>query len=144
MSSGFPAISQASGRAAVKVDVVAAIIRREGKILITKRFDHAHLPGLWEFPGGKVENGETFITALQREIREELGISIGVEEEFFTVDHEYPTKSVRLHFFNCSISEGEPKPVEVADMRWVTPHDLDQFQFPPADEELIAMLRQLS
>jgi len=126
----------------VIIDVVAAIIRRGGQILITQRFDHVHLPGLWEFPGGKVEAGESLQAALEREIMEELGVKIRVHDEFFTVEHDYPTKSVRLHFFNCSIIEGEPQLIEVADMRWVHPQDLVQFYFPPADAELIARLRR--
>ncbi len=125
----------------VKVEVVAAIIRRDGKILITQRFDNVHLPGLWEFPGGKVEPSESPEVALEREIREELGIKIRVGEEFFNVDHDYPTKSVRLHFFNCTIVEGEPQLLDVADLRWVEPKDLNNFQFPAADAELIAKLR---
>jgi mutator protein MutT len=125
----------------VIIDVVAAIIRRNRQILITRRFDHVHLPGLWEFPGGKVEPGESLQAALEREILEELGVRIHVQDEFFTVEHDYPTRSVRLHFFNCSIIEGEPRPIEVADLRWVDPRDLGQFEFPAADAELIAKLR---
>ena len=123
------------------IDVVAAVIRRTGKILITQRLDNVHLAGMWEFPGGKVEADESFEGALLREIREELGIEIRVLDEFFTVEHEYPTKSVRLHFFNCTITEGEPEPLAVADLRWVLPAELDKFEFPPADAELIAKLR---
>ena len=122
------------------IDVVAAVIRRTGKILITQRLDNVHLAGMWEFPGGKVEADESFEGALLREIREELGIEIRVLDEFFTVEHEYPTKSVRLHFFNCTITEGEPEPLAVADLRWVLPAELDKFEFPPADAELIAKL----
>ena len=96
---------------------------------------------MWEFPGGKVEAGESFEGALRREIREELGIEIRVLDEFFTVEHEYPTKSVRLHFFNCTIGEGEAEALGVADMRWVLPSELDKFEFPPADAELIAKLK---
>ena len=125
----------------MRVNVVAAIIRQAGQILITRRFDNVHLPGIWEFPGGKVEAGETLEVALQREILEELGIKIRVDEEFFRIDHDYPTKSIRLHFFNCAILEGEPQPLDVADLRWVAPEQLDDFQFPPADAELIAKLR---
>ena len=123
------------------VDVVAAIIRDNQKILITQRFDHVHLPGLWEFPGGKVEPDESLTAALEREIREELGVTILVGDEFFSVVHDYNAKSVRLHFFNCSIIDGEPHPLEVADMRWVRPEELGQFEFPPADADLIAILR---
>ena len=122
------------------VDVVAAVIRRNGKILITRRLDNVHLAGLWEFPGGKVEAGEAFEVALQREISEELGVKIRIDNEFFTIEHDYVTKSVRLHFFHCTIVEGEPAPLAVADLRWVRPNELPQFDFPPADSELIANL----
>ena len=122
------------------VEVVAAIIRDHGKILITQRFDDVHLPGLWEFPGGKVEANESLQAALAREIREELGLRIRVDDEILTVEHDYPTKSVRLHFFNCSIVEGEPRTLEVADLRWVEPAELARFKFPPADAEVIAVL----
>ena len=124
------------------VDVVAAIIRDNQKILITQRFDNVHLPGLWEFPGGKVEPDESLTAGLEREIREELGVTILVGDEFFSVVHDYSPKSVRLHFFNCSIIDGEPHPLEVADMRWVRPEELGQFEFPPADADLIAILRR--
>jgi len=123
------------------IDVVAAVIRMDGKILITQRLDHVHLAGLWEFPGGKVEAGESLERALVREIREELGIKIRVNDEFFTVEHDYPGKSVRLHFFNCTILDGEPAALGVANLRWVAAADLSQFNFPPADTALIAKLR---
>ena len=125
------------------VDVVAAVIRRDGKILITQRLDDVHLARLWEFPGGKVEAGESFEVALQREIHEELGLTIRVNDECFTVEHDYTTKSVRLHFFNCTIVDGEPAPLAVADLRWVRPDELSKFEFPPADAGLIAKLGTL-
>jgi len=121
--------------------IVAAIIRRDDQILITKRPDHVHLAGLWEFPGGKVESGESLEAALHREIREELGVEITVDREFFSVAHEYPDKSVHLHFFDCTILRGEPQPLEVADLRWVKTGELVDFEFPPADVELIRRLR---
>jgi mutator protein MutT len=121
--------------------VVAAIIRRNGKILITQRPPGVHLSGLWEFPGGKVEPTESLESALQREIGEELGIEIQVQNEFFRTDHHYPSRSVRLHFFNCSIIKGEPRALTVADVRWVAPCDIDRLDFPEADKELLAHLR---
>jgi 8-oxo-dGTP diphosphatase len=121
--------------------IVAAIIRRGDQILITKRPAHVHLAGLWEFPGGKVESGESLESALEREIREELGVDISVDHEFFSVEHEYPDKSVHLHFFDCTILRGEPQPLEVADLRWVKAAELVDFEFPPADLELIRRLR---
>ena len=123
------------------IEVVAAVIRRDGKILITQRLDDVHLARLWEFPGGKVEAGESLGEALRREIEEELGIGIAVGDEFYTVEHDYPGKSVRLHFFNCVIENGEPVSIGVADLRWVLPSELPQFEFPPADAELIEKLR---
>jgi mutator protein MutT len=125
----------------VRIEVVAAIIRHNGEVLITQRPDNVHLAHLWEFPGGKVESGESLEVALRREILEELGLKIRVYDEFFTVDHDYPAKSVRLHFFNCVVIEGDPQPLDVADLRWVSPRDLHLYQFPPADAELIARLR---
>ena len=124
------------------IDVVAAIIRLNGKILITKRRGNVHLPGFWEFPGGKVEAGETFVIALQREIREEIGVIVDVFDELVTTVHHYEKKSVRLHFFECAIVSGDLRAIEVADMKWVTPSELDQFHFPEADMEIIAHLRK--
>ena len=124
------------------VEVVAAVIRRQGEILITQRGDDVHLARLWEFPGGKVERGESLKIALEREIREELGIGITVGEEFFTIEHEYPEKAVRLHFFECAIESGVPERLGVADLRWVEPGELTQFDFPPADAQLIEKLRK--
>jgi mutator protein MutT len=91
--------------------------------------------------GGKVEDGEALEVALQREIMEELGVRIRVDDAFFTIAHDYPTKSIRLHFFNCTILEGDVQPLDVADLRWVTPSDLRDFEFPPADAALIERLR---
>jgi len=127
----------------VRIDVVAAIIRRDNSILITQRLDNVHLARLWEFPGGKVEPGESPQVALEREILEEVGIKIRVKDEFLTVDYAYPAKSVRLHFFNCTVLEGEVRALGVADLRWVTPDDLAGYHFPPADAELIAKLRSM-
>jgi 8-oxo-dGTP diphosphatase/A/G-specific adenine glycosylase len=128
----------------VPIEVVAAIIRKQDEILITQRLDHVHLARLWEFPGGKVEAGESLQVALQREIREELGIKIRVDDEFFTTDYDYPGKSVRLHFFNCVVVEGEAEPFNVAALRWIKPVEIDQYQFPPADIDLIKKLRATS
>ena len=128
----------------MRINVVAAIIRKDAQILITQRRNHVHLANLWEFPGGKVEAGESLQGALEREIREELGIKIRVNDEFFTVDHDYPTKSVRLHFFNCTVLEGEAEPVDVADLRWVSAKDFGNYSFPPADAELIAKLQSIA
>jgi len=128
----------------VKIDVVAAIIREDDKVLITQRPDNVHLARLWEFPGGKVEAGESLEIALRREIREELGIEIRVDGKVLTVEYDYPTKSVRLHFFYCTVLDGDAQALNVADLRWVNPQDIGNYHFPPADAEIINILRMSS
>ena len=120
--------------------VVAAIIRRGDSILLTRRPPNVHLPNLWEFPGGKVEAGESLTSALQRELREELGIEAEVSDEYYTTTHHYQIKTVELHFFNCAIARGEPRALEVAEFRWVKTSALRSYKFPEADLELIEML----
>src|SRR5580698_6479366 len=93
-------------------EVSAALIFREGKLLITQRHAKAHLGGCWEFPGGKRETGETFEECLVREIREELGVEIAVGELFEEISHAYPEQSVHLKFFVCKLVSGEPQPLD--------------------------------
>ena len=121
------------------LEVVAAVIERGGRILITRRPQGSHLAGLWEFPGGKRQAGETPEQALRREISEELGAAVTVGELFETVDWTYPDKRVRLLFYRCAI-EGEPRPLEGQEMAWVAPDDLGGYPFPPADAALIGRL----
>ena len=120
--------------------VAAAIIHKDRHILLTKRPSNVHLANLWEFPGGKVEPGESLEAALQRELREELDIEASVIDEFYATTHYYPEKSVELHFFNCAIVSGEPRAIEVAEFRWVKPSDLYVYEFPEADRELVERL----
>jgi 8-oxo-dGTP diphosphatase len=120
--------------------VAAAIIHRDQHILLTKRPSNVHLANLWEFPGGKVEPGESLEAALRRELREELDVNVNVEDEFYTTTHDYPTKSVELHFFNCTIASGELRAIEVAEFRWVKRSELHAFEFPEADRELVERL----
>ena len=122
------------------IDVAAALIFHEGKLLITQRRADDHLPNLWEFPGGKVEPGETFEHCLVREIREELDIEISVGELIEDLTHTYPEKTVRLCFFNCRLLSGEPKPIHVQDLRWIDLMELKNFEFPAADAKLIERL----
>jgi len=125
------------------ITVVAAIIRRHGRILICRRMNHVHLPGLWEFPGGKVEGGESLKAALKREILEELDVDVDVLDECLCIQHRYPEKAVELHFFDCAITNGEPRAADVAELRWVEPRELRAFRFPEADSELIAHLESV-
>jgi len=123
------------------VTVVAAVIERDGKLLITRRRAGTHLAGLWEFPGGKPEPGESLGAALRREIAEELGAAVRVGSPLETVDWQYPDKAVRLVFFHCGI-DGEPRPLEGQEMAWVAPRDLWRYTFPAADAVLIERLRR--
>ena len=123
-----------------QVEVSAALIFRAGKLLITQRHANSHLGGLWEFPGGKREAGETFEQCLVREIREELGVEISIGELFEEVSHAYPEKSVHLKFFICQIVSGRPQPLDCAAVKWVTKAELASFEFPAADARLLEKL----
>ena len=124
-----------------QIEVSAALIFRDGKLLITRRHAKLHLGGLWEFPGGKRETGETFEQCLVREIREELGAEIFVGELFEEIFHAYPEKSVRLKFFICKLLSGEPQPLDCAAVKWVAKKQLADFQFPAADLQLLEKLK---
>jgi len=122
--------------------VVAAIIRDDdGRLLITKRFDEAHLGGLWEFPGGKVESGESLSEALIREIREELGVGIEVGSLVLEQKHAYPDRIVHLHFFECRILNGKPEAKKAGEMAWTGSWELDRFDFPHANQALLEILK---
>jgi mutator protein MutT len=124
-----------------QIEVSAALIFHGGKLLITQREAKAHLGGLWEFPGGKREAGETFEQCLVREIREELGVEIAVGELFEEVVHSYPEKTVHLKFFICNLIGGEPQPLGCAAFRWVSKSELEEFKFPAADARLLEKLK---
>ena len=123
------------------IEVSAALIFHGGKLLITQRHAHTHLGGLWEFPGGKREPGESFEQCLVREIREELGVDISVGELFAEIRHDYPEKSVHLKFFRCTLQHGEPQPLDCAAVKWITLAELDAHAFPAADAQLLAQLK---
>jgi 8-oxo-dGTP diphosphatase len=122
------------------LEVSAALIFRNSKLLITQRHADAHLGGLWEFPGGKREPDETFEQCLVREIREELGVEISVGRLFEEISHTYPEKSVRLKFFICQLLSGEPQPLDCAAIKWVGKSELDDHAFPAADAQLLQKL----
>jgi mutator protein MutT len=117
------------------------VIERDGRILVTRRLRDTHLAGLWEFPGGKCDPGESYSACLQRELREELGVDARVGEEILVTEHAYPERRVRLHFRRCEV-DGEPRPLLGQQMRWVLPRELDDLDFPEADARLIEMLRE--
>src|SRR5215475_16044706 len=99
------------------IDVAAGLIFREGKLLITKRYDDAHLGGLWEFPGGKREASESFEQCLVRELREELGIEVDVGELVESLVHDYPEKTVVLKFYRCRWTQNEPQAIDCLDFK---------------------------
>jgi len=117
--------------------VTAAVIWKDGKFLITRRPEGVHLEGLWEFPGGKKKKMETLEQCMEREIMEELGIKVRIEKELFEVLHEYKTKVVELHFFQCVIVEGSASPREGQKMRWITPQEIIKYKFPPPDRKIV-------
>ena len=121
------------------VEVVAAVVERAGRYLITRRLEGTHLAGLWEFPGGKVLPGEKPEDALRRELKEELGVDPAVGELIETVDWTYPEKTVRILFFRCAV-QGEPCPQERQEMLWVEAGELPTYRFPAADFRLVERL----
>ena len=122
-----------------RIVVTAAVVEKDGKFLVTRRPDGVHLEGLWEFPGGKCEEGESQTASLEREIVEELDTAITIDREILSVAHTYEDRIVELHFFSCRLA-GEPRAVLGQEMRWVTREELRTLPFPPADEELIQIL----
>ncbi len=125
------------------LEVAAGLIFRNGRLLIAQRPTQAHLGGLWEFPGGKREPGETFEQCLARELREELGVEVEVGAMIERLTHAYPARTVRLKFFLCRLRAGEPKPLGCPALKWIGPEGLATHEFPAADARLLAKLRRL-
>ena len=122
-----------------RVVVVAAVVERADRILVTERLAGTHLAGHWEFPGGKMENGEDHRRCLEREMREELDVEVEVGDELHATIFDYPDRTVELHFYRCAII-GDPTPVLGQRMRWVSRAELKSLRFPLADRELIRVL----
>ena len=123
-------------------EVVAALIGDENRFLACQRPAHKARGLLWEFVGGKVEPGETKEQALIRECQEELAVTVAVQDVFMEVDHVYPDLTVHLTLFNASIAEGTPQKIEHNDLRWITVEEIDQYEFCPADEEILRRLKE--
>jgi len=120
--------------------VVAAVIERNGTILCAQRGAGRALEGKWEFPGGKVEEGETFKDALIRELEEELSVRIVPGEPLMTVEHRYPDFSLTLHAYRAAIASGEPILGEHRDLRWLTPKELSSLDWAEADLPIVERL----
>lgn len=124
-------------------EVVAALIWDQGKFMICQRPAHKARGLLWEFVGGKVEPGESMEWALVRECREELDITVEVQDIFLQVIHEYPDITIRLTLFNCRMGSGTPKLLEHADLAWISPAQIPDYDFCPADEEILAKITEV-
>lgn len=118
-------------------DVVAALIWDKDRFMICRRPAHKARGLLWEFVGGKVEKGESFPEALIRECHEELDVTLDVREKFMEVIHKYPDLTVHLVLYNAVISEGVPKKLEHDDIKWITPEEIPNYEFCPADTEIL-------
>ena len=123
-------------------EVVAALIWQDEQFLICQRPAHKARGLLWEFVGGKVEPGETGEQALIRECKEELDIILNVGAVFTEITHVYPDLTVHLVLYHATIAEGVPKKLEHNDFRWITPAEIDGYEFCPADEEILHLLRR--
>ena len=124
-------------------EVVAALIWQGDKFMICQCPAHKERGLLWEFVGGKVESGETKEQALIRECKEELDILLSVGDVFMDVVHEYSDITVHLTLFNATISEGEPQKIEHNDIQWITPSEISNYEFCPADEEILDKIKDL-
>lgn len=123
---------------------VAVIINQQGKILIDRRKQAGEMGGLWEFPGGKIEPGETIKECIQREIKEELDIQIAVGDRLTTITHAYKTFKVTLYVHECQHLNGIPQTLECEEIHWVEPDRMSQYQFPQANIQIINLLQQRS
>ena len=124
------------------IEVVAAIIQREGAYFATQR-GYGEFEGLWEFPGGKIEPGESREDALKREIQEELGIDITIDKFLCTTEYDYPSFHLTMHCYLCSIASGEIELREHKSACWLTAETLDSVEWLPADKDVISRLHSL-
>ncbi|QSH41562.1 8-oxo-dGTP diphosphatase MutT [Lentisphaerota bacterium ZTH] len=125
-----------------KIEVGAAIICRNSEILLTSRPEHQDMAGFWEFPGGKLEPGETVAQCLVREIAEELDVKIRVFDTIYMLEHEYPDKTVKLHFVRCQLETAqEPCPMEGQSAAWVSRDRLSDYRLLPADRPVADFLK---
>jgi 8-oxo-dGTP diphosphatase len=124
------------------LEVAAGLVFRAGRLLIAQRPPGKHLAGLWEFPGGKREPGETWEACLRRELREELGVEVAVGALFEEVTYDYPGRRMRLRFHLGRLAAGEPRPLGCAAVAWVTRDELAGYEFPPADARLLVRLKE--
>ena len=119
------------------LEVTAAIIRQNEKVLICQRPANKNCGLLWEVPGGKIEAGETGEECIVRECKEELGVTLSVEREYTDITYEYPDRTLHLHFDLCEMVSGTPDNKEHNALAWITPDEVEQYEFCPADRKMI-------
>ena len=125
------------------VHAAVALIERDGRMLICRRHDQDSFGGLWEFPGGKRESRETWEQCLRRELREELGVAVRAIRFYGRMRQEFPDGIVLFRVFRCAIAQGEPKPLDSQQIKWVRPAELMQYPFPPTNRALIMRLTKV-
>lgn len=123
------------------IEVAAGLIFHDGHLLIAQRRFNDHLGGMWEFPGGKREVGETFQQCLMRELHEELGVHVEVGPRLAVADHPYPERRIHIEFFQCRLVGNRPRPIGCANIAWVKADELKTYSFPEADAGLLEQLR---
>lgn len=126
-----------SDESQVPLEVTAGLINRDGRWLITRRPAGTHMEGLWEFPGGKQDPGESLEECLVREVAEETGLLVEVTCREREILHRYPDRTVRLHFLHALPVAGEARPIGVADLAWILPEEFAHYEFPPADRPVV-------
>jgi mutator protein MutT len=124
--------------------VTAGLVWKDGKLLITRRPEGSHLAGYWEFPGGKQEPGESLEACLEREIREELAMEVKAVKHLLQINHDYESKSITLHLFQCEWLKGTPTPLGCDEIRWVKPQELANYQLPPPDVQVLPAIQNLA
>ena len=123
-------------------EVVAALIYKEDRFMICRRPEGKARAGMWEFVGGKAEQGETLEAALVRECREEIGVTVEVGEPYMTVEYDYPDIPVHLTLFRATVKEGEPTSMEGNAIQWITPEEIPDYLFCPADKPIVERLQK--
>jgi mutator protein MutT len=125
-----------------QIDVAIAVVCHQGQVLICLRKPDGHLGNYWEFPGGKIEPGESMSQCLTRELREETHVEAEILTPLPVIEHEYSDRSVRLHPYLCAYASGEPVAAGCQEVRWVPPQRLREYKFPPANDGLIELLTE--
>ena len=122
------------------VQAAIVVVRRRGKVLVSRRRSGSHLGGCWEFPGGKRGVGESWAACARRELREELGIAVGRLKPLMALRFRYPTRRVYLRVFECELRGGRPRAIGSTALRWARPGELRRLRFPPANAPLLDRL----